>query len=203
MSLLPKRKSHKDEPIFKADKKERQKWKIMELIPDNPPYTAYQKLEALTTYMVKGSIKKTSDICNIPYSTIQSWIRVSNWWKPALQELRIQKDDELDSRITGFMDKVLNQMEDRLEHGDEKVAKDGSTIRVKVSFRDLALAGIGILYDKRALTRRQPTALIEHTNEGDRLKRLAKMFESIQNPKIIEGTSEVLPNKDKGEEDAG
>lgn len=190
-------KDHPDmpEPTDKPTKQEREYWRIMEVIPDTPKYTSYQRLGVLLDYWAYGSIAKAiKSNPDIPADTIYYWKRRSNWWEPALRELREQKDDELDNRITKMIDSTLSQMEDRIKNGDVKVLKDGETVEVPISFRDLAIAGVGILYDKRALLRRNPTSITEHTNEDARLKKLAEQFKKIatRKEKVIEGNFEVI-----------
>lgn len=196
MSLIKKKRTrpvrvpHKDQPNptkTKMKKKEREYWKLMELIPDNPPYSAYDRMEVLQVYMIKGSLKQTAKITGVPFSTIQKWRAKQGWWELALQELREQKNDEVDARITGIIDKTLDQMDDRVANGDYVMDKMGELVRKPVSLKDLAVGGLAVPFDKRALMRGQPTSRTEHVTDTDRVKKLAQQFKKITTEKVIEG----------------
>lgn len=188
------RKTHPDEPIKKCDNEEREFWRLMEIIPHDHHYTAYERLDVLMAYVATGKPMKVASLTNVPYSTIIAWKNKSKWWKPALREIRKQKDDELDARLSAIIEKSLNEMDDRLENGDEIIDKDGNTIRRKVSFKDLSVAGVAVSFDKRALGRGEPTARIEQVSDAERTKRLQQQFKAIAQEKVVEG--ELLEKKD-------
>lgn len=179
-----KRKTHPDEPDVKQNKKERAYWRVMEIIPHTGNYTAYQRLDVLTAFASIGNMTKVSGMFpDIPYDTMQYWKNGTKWWKPALREIRELKDEELDARITNIIDKSLDAMEDRLHNGEEVVhiSKEGSITRThkKVSFRDAAIAGLGVGFDKRALNRGDPTQRTEVISDKDRLAKLQNQFRKI------------------------
>ena len=194
----PDRVTHKDEPMKKANKKEREYWRLMEYIPSEGKYTAYERMEALTVYMVKGSLQKTAEYTGIPYTTIQSWRAKGTWWPLALQELREQKNDQVDSRITGIIDKTLDGMEDRVENGDFVVTKNGDLVRKPCSLKDLAVGGLAVPFDKRALMRGKPTSRTEHTSDKDRVEKLADQFKSISREiVVVDGEFEEINEGDQ------
>lgn len=178
------RRSHPDEPDVKENAKERQYWRLMEIIPSNGDYTAYQRLDVLVAFASIGNMKKVQALYpDIPYDTMMYWKNGTKWWKPALREVHEMKDEELDARITGIIDKSLTAMEDRLNNGDEviSIGKDGGITRThkKVSFRDVAVAGLGVGFDKRQLGRGKPTQRTEIISDQDRLKRLQAEFRRV------------------------
>lgn len=196
--MARKRKTHQDEPIRKENQEERDKWKLLEIVPDSGKYTAYERLDVLQAYFAEGSIRKAAAITGVNEKTITWWIRSSKWWKPAMLELRILADDQFDARMTGIIEKSLDAMEDRLEYGDPYVDKEGDVQRKPVSFRDLSVAGVGVAFDKRQLNRGLPTARIEQVSDTARLEKLADQFARIAAPrteKVIEGT--VIKEEDK------
>jgi hypothetical protein len=192
-------KSHPDEPTRKADKKEREWWKVMEIMPDTSNYSAYERMDAVAAYAATGKPKEVVKLTGIPYQTIIAWKNNAPWWKKALRELRKQEDDVLDARLTRMMSKSLDEMEDRLLNGDEIITKDGDALRRKVSFRDLSVAGVAVSFDKRALTRGEPTARIEKVGDEEMLKKLQSQFKQIAQARIInipESSVEQIENEE-------
>lgn len=194
-----RRYQHADEPLHKS-KKERQTWKIMEYIPANGHYTRDQRYEVLAAWATCGQFTKVAqEIKDVPYPTMVSW-RHQDWWEPALQEFRKLHGAYMDARMTGLLEKKLNAMEDRLDNGDEFVDKDGEIRRKKVTYRDLAI-GTGVIYDKRALNRGEPTARVEQISDEDRTRKLIDQFKSVvQNSgRIINVTPEKVENDDESD----
>lgn len=194
MALQKKRKrewtlgrTHPDEPDKKESREERAYWKLMEIVPNGPVYTAFQRIDAAKAYMETGSFKDAAALSTVPYATIVSWSRSAEWWKVALKELREEKNDKLDGKITKVMDKVLTALEERLENGDSKLNKDGELVRVPISFRDLSIAGLAILFDKRALMRGQATSRTEIISQEKRLSTLSEAFAKIAKERTVEG----------------
>lgn len=185
---LVKRRTHKDEPVVKSSKKERETWKLMELIPNGTKYTAYQRLDALTAYMTTGSIRKVEELTTIPYKTLHAWKSKSRWWEAALREMRMQKNDELDALITGTMHRAVAEINERLDKGDEVVLKDGTIVRKKVNLRDIAVGALAIMFDKRQLVRGQATQRIEQVTDDQKLQELKETFKRLATgPNAIEG----------------
>ena len=130
---------------------------------------------------------------DIPYATMMTW-RNQDWWKPALRELREQESEKLDARLTKVINKSLDAMEDRLENGDERVFANGLVVNQKIGFRDLAVAGLAIGFDKRALGRGDPTSRTEVVSDKDRLDQLQNQFKQIarQEKPVLDGEYEEV-----------
>ena len=193
------RRSHPDEPVVKAGEDERKYWRIMELIPDNGDYSSYDRLDALTAYAILGNMKKVQQALaakgtHVNYQTLCYWRSATEWWKPALHEVREMLDEELDARQTKLINSIMDEMEDRLENGEEVVSfdKEGNVRRAskKVGFRDLAIAG-GVQFDKRQLGRGEPTSRVETISDKDRLIQLQNEFKRVARSapagRLIEG----------------
>ena len=164
---------------------------LVDLIPDdkiNGKYTKEQKARAVAFYFAHRSLRKVESLTGIPRPTIALWKNNSEWWGILWTIFNAQKNDELDGALTDIIDKSVVEMRDRLENGDQKLTKDGELVRVAVPFRDLAVAGLGVTFDKRALGRGEATSRTEHISEGDRLKRLEAQFKRIsRQEKVVEG----------------
>lgn len=185
------RRTSEFEPDVKTGASERHLWKIMELIPEGRDYTAMQRFDALVAYASTGDVYEVPKLVpGLSVDTVRSWKHSADWWKPALRQIREYMNEEFDGRLTHIMNKSLEEMQDRLANGDEHVTKDGSVVRKKVAFRDLAVGGIAIPFDKRNLGRGEPTARMEHTTDKERLAKLQEQFKQIAKGRIINITPE-------------
>lgn len=95
-----------------------------------------QKLEAVQTYLILGSLKLTSGALKIPFDTLKVW-KASQWWKDMLEELRVQEDLQLSNRLKKIITRSYDVLEDRLENGDFVFdQKTGVMRRKPVSMKD-------------------------------------------------------------------
>jgi hypothetical protein len=173
---------------------------LTELYSPNNVWTPEQKISAVQAYMITGSSIKAEKICGIKASTIRWWKNQSSWWNAVMSQVRRDKQDELDGQFTTLLDKVMNNLEDRLEHGDEVLDKEGNIRHKKIDGRSLATIG-GIIYDKRHLLRSDPDSKGQKS-ETSAVEALAERFANFTQQmkdsglmgKPIEG--EVIRNED-------
>lgn len=145
-----------------------------------------KKLEAVTYFIVLGKATEVEKFTGIPSATISSW-KKQEWWQEMTQQVRSEKNEELDAKLTGILDNALVSIVDRLEDGDTKyVPQHDKFVKVPLTARDLAM-NFGILYDKRAMLRGEAIRRVEHVSTDTRLNRLLNKFESFANAKEIEG----------------
>jgi transposase-like protein len=120
-------------------------------------YTDEQRREAVAEYVVLGNWRKVAEATGIPQRTLGDWAK-QPWFHTLLAEVRAEKGAELDGQLTRIIHKATDQLMDRLENGDP-VLIAGEVKRKPVSARDLAMVA-AIVYDKRALLRDDPTAIV-------------------------------------------
>ena len=148
-----------------------------------------QKIEAVQSYIIFGKLPQVEAVTGIPRGTIAQW-KMQDWWKELEKELRSEDDIELSGRLKRTLDKSLEVVTDRLEHGDFSYdQKTGTLIRKPVSMRD-AHQVTKDLIDKRRVLDNKPTHITENRVE-DRLLVLAKKFEEFalsfkKDEKVIE-----------------
>jgi hypothetical protein len=140
-------------------------------------YPDTKKIEVVTLYAVTGNMKKVAELAGIPYSTVQGW-RKQEWFVALLEEIRTENDQQLDAKMSGIIDHVMDAIRDRLMHGDTVVGKHGELIRKPVAMRDLSVV-MGINIDKRNLMRGKPTSRTETTTIEQRLEKLMKKFSDM------------------------
>lgn len=101
----------------------------------NRRWSDSQKVEAVTTYMILGSLKLVSGTLKIPFDTLKTW-KKTEWWKEIEQDLRVQEDLQVSQRLRKIVEKTFDVVEDRLEHGDFVMDNKGNLKRKPVSMKD-------------------------------------------------------------------
>jgi hypothetical protein len=144
-------------------------------------YTDEQRREAVAHYVVLGNWQAVSEATGIPHRTCTSWAHAP-WFATLYAEVRAEKGAELDGAYTRIIHKAADELLDRLENGDA-VLIEGEVLRRPVSACDLAMIN-GIIYDKRALARSEPTSI---TDKGRAtLLELAAFMEELAKKKARE-----------------
>ena len=155
------------------------------------------KIETVTTYLALGNAPMTAAVTGVSAGVIRQW-KLTDWWKDLEEQIRNEQDGELDVKLSKIIDKSLDTVMDRIEHGDFMYdSKSGKFHRKPVHMRDALRATTEIL-DKRNLLRGKPTSRIEKTNTQDSLAKLADEFAKFAKARTIEG--EVIGNKSTREE---
>lgn len=156
-------------------------------------YTHEQRLEAATYYAMSGSMAEVSRRTGISESTLSGW-RHSDWWPQLVEEVRSQKNVEIDAGFTRVIEKAISAVEDRLDNGDVVIVK-GEELRVPVKARDAAIVA-GIAFDKREQLRNPQTRPSEE-DEWERLDRLADRLVTLQRTvrqRVLEGEATLIEN---------
>lgn len=150
-----------------------------------------KKLEAATVYAVVRNWEKTADLVKIDVKSLQKMAQ-NAWWDEIVIKVIKGKNDELDAKITQTLDKALDLIQDRLDHGEEHYnTKTGSTYRLPVKARDVAVI-TSVLFDKRQLIRGEPTSRTENLSTEQKLAILKENFEKLAKSKGINTNSEII-----------
>lgn len=161
-----------------------------------------QKIEAVQTYLILGSLQLTAGTLRIPYETLKAW-KTSQWWKDLIAELKVQEDLQLSTRLKKILSKTIDVVEDRLEHGDFVFdQKTGQMRRKPVSMKDAMVVSTQVSQRRDALLERhlEGKSVTEDKIEKTLLT-LAEKFAEIANqvtkkPASVEVT-DVLFGDDK------
>lgn len=151
---------------------------LKDLYAANGSYTPEEKIEAVMAYMVTGTSRKASKICNIPEGTIRWWKSQAMWWEDVMRECRKKKQDELDAAFTNVIHIAVEALEDRVRNGNTVLTKDGGRVQVPMQGKEIAVS-LAVIFDKRQLLRGDPTQKVERVTEKDRLDNLQRKFEEI------------------------
>lgn len=142
----------------------------------NSKYTKEQKIKACATYLLCGNVYQTAMTCGIPREKISDWKTRSSWWPELVDQIRKEKQDELDAIVTTTIDNVIGKLVERIDQGDAYTTKDGGVGYLPVKAKDLAVI-MAVLYDKRALIRGEATSIRKEST--DSLKTLENRFKEF------------------------
>lgn len=165
-----------------------------------------QKIEAVQTYLILGSLKLTAGALKIPFETLKVW-KASQWWKDLIEELRIQEDLQLSNRLKKILVRSYDVIEDRLDHGDFVFdQKTGEMRRKPVSMRDAMQVSTQVSERRDGLIERhlEGKSITEDKIEKT-LKDLAERFADIANqvtkkPASVEVTDVLFGDEQKDAE---
>lgn len=172
-----------------------------------------QKLEAVQTYLMLGSVRMTSAALKIPEITLKVW-RSSTWWKDLESELKIQDELQLSTRLKKIAEKSFAAVEDRLEHGNFVFdQKTGKIRRIPVNLKDAHKVAIDSINHQELIAKKH----VEVANDGqimDKLEQLANKFAEMASDKFkqiaddqrtveVELVEDVTPVDDNEDEDDG
>lgn len=108
------------------------------------------KAYALAVYAESGSVETAAKTTGLPRSTIHSWVSRDTEIDSTLDALRRALRERMAWKYAEAAELALNELRDRLEHGDELIDKDGNSYRKKVPARELAFI-TSVCGDKHAL----------------------------------------------------
>lgn len=143
------------------------------------PYTVEERINAVMCYITSRNMKEAAKTANVPYETLKWWKYRCSWWDPVITELRRRKQDELDGALTGLIHDTIGKIADRVNDGDTKYdTKTGSLYQVPMTGKELATVA-GILFDKRAAMRGDPTSITRPQTSADHIKELESRFKDF------------------------
>lgn len=144
----------------------------------NYTWSDSQKLEAVQTYLMLGSVKMTAAALKIPEITVKVW-RTKAWWKELEGELKVQDELQLSTRLKKIAERSFEAVEDRLEHGNFIFdSRTGKLKRVPVSLKDAHKVAIDTVQQREMIGRK----FVETANDGQieqKLVALAERFAEI------------------------
>lgn len=162
-----------------------------------------QKIEAVQTYLALGKITLAAAVLKIPEVTLRNW-KSKQWWKDIEQELRVQDDLVLSSRLQNLINKSLETVQDRLENGDFIYDnRTGKLVRKPVAMREAHRVAMDMVDKREHLINKVPATQTVDAVE-DKLNKLAEKFAQIAqgiNRPVIEVTDVIEVNTNPQEED--
>lgn len=127
---------------------------------------------AATVFCLTGLLTKTSEVLGISTAALGKWTEREEWIN-TVTRIQRQHSYELDHKLSNIINLAYDSVVDRLVNGDEVVTKEGEKVRKKMSGRDAAWIG-SVLFDKRQIGRKLPTAISEAVNADEKLNQIAQ-----------------------------
>lgn len=123
-------------------------------------YSMDERERAVAAYVVGGTFAKAETICGIPQDTISKWrLRDNAWWVGVEERIRQEHEQEHRAAIRDIIIIGLNELRDRVQHGDFVQDEDGNyTKRKPMIGRDLVIA-TGTMVDKLRVSLGQATSI--------------------------------------------
>lgn len=126
----------------------------------NATWPVEKKIEAVTTYLVLGSLRQVSAVTGVSYGMIKQW-RIQPWWKEVEAEIIASRRIASANKLSKIVDKSLDVIDDRLDNGDFVYnSKSGELGRKPVSLRDATSAANALM---------QRAAIIEKLNKDEQV----------------------------------
>lgn len=137
-----------------------------------------KRVEVVTAYLALGKSNLVEAVTGVPPGTVRQW-KTQDWWKDLESELSNEQNIELDAKLKKVVNRSLDAVMDRLEHGDFFFnVRTGQIERTPAKLRDVAkVAGDAI--DKSVLMQKVVRKLEEAPKLDDHLKGLAEQFARI------------------------
>jgi hypothetical protein len=170
--------------------------------PTNIRWSDKQKLEAVQSYLLLGNLALTSRILSIPEITLRVW-KASEWWRVAVEEVKMQENMEMSSRLKKIVDASLGAVEDRLANGDWVYdQKSGEMRRKHVNLKDAHKVAVDLM-DKKDLLEKKSGPVQAEEQDDERLLKLAEKFANFVTQKtqkeilpVVEDISDVEPKEE-------
>lgn len=142
-----------------------------------------KRIDVVTTWLITGNLAATAAVCQVPLVTIKLW-RKQPWWNDLVVDIQTESDQELDAKLAKRIEKSLEIVNDRLEHGDFQYdPKTGQFVRKPVSVKD-GWKVASEMIDKRWLIRKMPQNQVDQAAVGDILKNLANEFADMARKRV-------------------
>jgi hypothetical protein len=138
------------------------------------------KIKAVASYCITGSLARTAEFTGIEYSTLRRW-KTEPWWNETVKRVIVEKDEELDRKMTQVIDTAVNEINDRLVEGDFIYdMKLGKVVRTPAKLKDLTgVAAMSI--DKRTALREKVKTRQVQDSMDERLAKIAASMEALTN----------------------
>ena len=146
-------------------------------------WTQNQKLEAVSTYLMLGSMPQTAIVTGIPLPTLKSW-KCMDWFKEFALQLKTEDIQQLDSNLQRIVNKALKATEDRIDHGDAQYdQRTGEIVRVPIKAHVALKISTELLTKQQKLTENPIKEEVEKTID-DRLLKLSEEFAKFASKKL-------------------
>jgi hypothetical protein len=148
-----------------------------------------KRVEVITSYIATGSSFLVEGLTGVPSGTVRQW-RTQDWWKELEGQLRTEGNLVLDAKLKKLVDRSLDAVLDRIEHGEFIFnVKTGQIDRMPAKLRDIAKVASDSI-DKSVLLQKFTKGIDDVPKLDDHLKKLAQEFANI-----IKGSQDAIHDR--------
>jgi len=151
-----------------------------------------QKYEAVSLYMLTGSVTQVSQMLGIPLDTLKEWKFRSDWWSDFEEDIRLSKRANTNKKLSKIADKSVEVLMDRLENGDFVYNQKTGELSRKPVNAHVANRVYNDSIDKQVLLEKLYQGEKKVTKEEEIKERLERLhdefsrFAKLNKPKTIE-----------------
>lgn len=139
-------------------------------------YDWEKRIEIVKVYLMTGSRQKTCEVCNIHIGTLDKY-RGEDWWPEVVAEIKKQRDSRINTKLSTIVERALEVVEDRLEHGDLVLNnKTGELIRKPVPLREASKAANELLARQQQIEKQDSESTVQKETVQATLGMLAAEF---------------------------
>jgi hypothetical protein len=153
-----------------------------------------QKLQAVSTYLMLGSMPETAVVTGIPLPNLKTW-KTTDWFKEYCLQLQSEDVQQMDSNLKRVINKALKATEERLDVGDAQFdQKTGEIIRIPVKAHVALKITTDLMTKQQKLNDKPVEKELEKTID-DRLLKLSEEFARFANMKKNTIEAEIIEIK--------
>lgn len=139
-------------------------------------YDWEKRIEIVKVYLMTGSRQQTCTVCNIGVDTLDKY-RGEDWWPEIVAEIKKQRDSRINTKLSTIVERALEVVEDRLEHGDLVLNnKTGELIRKPVPLKEAAKAANELLARQQTIEKQDSESEVRKETVQATLGMLANEF---------------------------
>lgn len=112
-------------------------WENRYLSEEGSSYDREFRYQFVSDYLLNPNLTRIAEKHKVPYATAMSW-KSKEWWHTMSEEILQNHKEDVLSRQRRIIEKTYNEIEDRLDNGDEMYDKEVGHVRVKVKANHLA-----------------------------------------------------------------
>jgi hypothetical protein len=123
-----------------------------------------------------GNVEAVSALTGVDSHNIRAWMK-TEWWKEAMATLRYEQNQQTDVKLQKVVEKSLDIVADRLEHGDLVLNnKTGELVQKPVSMKDAAMVARDLMTRQGVMRKEEEGAVQQKDTVQQTLKILATEF---------------------------
>lgn len=147
-----------------------------------------KRVEVVTKWMALGNLRLVSELTGVGYQLIRQW-KTMPWWKDIEAEIRASRDMQVDTKLSKLVDRSLEMIADRLEHGDVFLnKKTGEVSRVPASLETVNKVAKTTMEQQLLLAKKEQ--VVNQTEQAatiaDQIKMLAAEFAKFNTKRTVE-----------------